>query len=103
MGAVTSVPTIPNAERTVVGLRAHARSCYIQGLLRDVGMSGVVSVTLAVDVRGEVSSAFASANDGGSINGTVVSCIKRAFNVAQFDAPPSQAKLTVSLTLSPGP
>ena len=102
-GASTSVPPIANADRVIAGLRPRARTCYNQGLANDPGMHGVVTIALMIDTAGDVTSANVTGDKGGSVSGSVIQCITRAFKNAQFDPPASAAKLTVALTLAPGP
>src|SRR5262249_49954049 len=48
---------VPNADRTVAGLRAAFRRCYQNGLANEPGMQGQLVVTTRIELNGSVESA----------------------------------------------
>jgi hypothetical protein len=83
-GVTGKVGTVTNADRVIAGARARARACYQAGLNSNPDMEGRASFTLTLSPSGGVSSASVSV--GGSLSGSVGSCIKAALSGLHFDA-----------------
>jgi TonB family protein len=76
---------VPNADRTVAGLRAAFRRCYQNGLANEPGMQGQLVVTTRIEPNGSVESAKVTSNSG--LSAAVGACIARQVQNAQFDRP----------------
>jgi prophage DNA circulation protein len=83
-GVTGKVGTVTNADRVIAGARARARACYQAGLNSNPDMEGRASFTLTLSPSGSVSSASVSV--GGSLSGSVGSCIKAALSGLHFDS-----------------
>ena len=77
---------ILDAGSVVGGMRGGFRACYNRGLIEDPTMKGSVRITASVGPNGEVKSAVPSVG-GGSLSGSVVSCLAARVRSAQFSPP----------------
>jgi hypothetical protein len=76
---------LPDAARTVNGMRAGLRACYKHGLDEDPTMQGSVRITARVGSNGEVTSATPSG--GGGLSSSVIACLANRVRGSQFSAP----------------
>ncbi len=95
-GAAVSGGSVADAASVVSRMAAGFRSCYNKGLAEDPEMKGSVRITAKIGPNGEVLSASAS---GGGLSGTVISCVQRRVQSAQF-APPSGGGATVVIPVT---
>jgi hypothetical protein len=84
-GGSVSVGKVSNAERVLAGARGRIRACYQNGLNSNPDMEGRVSFTVSIGGSGSVTNA--SVTPGGTIGGSVVSCIQGVLKGLNFDAP----------------
>jgi hypothetical protein len=96
-GAAVSGGTVSNASAVVAGMASGFRRCYNRGLQEDPNMKGTVRITAKIGPSGEVVSA--SPSGGGSLSGTVISCVAARVASAQF-APPDGGGATIVIPVS---
>jgi hypothetical protein len=87
---------LPDAARTVNGMRAGLRACYKHGLDEDPTMQGSVRITARVGSNGEVTSA--SPSGGGGLSSSVIACLANRVRGSQF-SPPANGGATVVIPM----
>ena len=88
--------TLPDAGRTVAGLKGPLRTCYKHALDEDPTMRGSVRVTAKIASNGEVSSVQAA---NGGLSSSMVACVTRVVRGAQF-SPPGDGGAVVSIPMT---
>jgi hypothetical protein len=99
-GANVSGGSVANASAVVAGMAAGFRRCYNRGLQENPDMKGTVRITAKIGPNGEVLGA--SPSGGGSLSGTVISCVAARVASAQF-APPDGGGATIVIPVSFAP
>jgi TonB family protein len=91
------VGNVPNADRTVAGLKASYRRCYQRGLESMPDAEGSVELRVKIGANGEVTSI---ATQGGSRLGSeIVRCLVQRTEAAHFD-PPASSSATVVIPVT---
>jgi hypothetical protein len=93
----STIGNVPNADRTVAGLKAGYRRCYMRGLDGTPDAEGTVELTVKIGSNGEVSSV--STRGGTRLGGEIVGCLVRHTRDAHFD-PPQGSSATVVIPIT---
>ena len=89
---------IPEAERTIAGLRGRFRACYQAGLNLDHELDGCVIVQVRVAPDGAVESATPAITD--RLSPKVIECLAGALRRAQFVAPGGDDTITLYVPIT---
>jgi hypothetical protein len=88
---------VPNADRTVAGLKASYRRCYMRGLESAPDAEGSVELSVKISANGEVASV--SASGGAHLGSEIVGCLVKRTTEAHFD-PPQGSSATVVIPIT---
>jgi hypothetical protein len=89
---------VPDAPRTVGGLKGMLRTCYRHAQDEDPNMRGSVRVTARIAPNGDVTSVQA-ANSG--LSAKMVACVTRVVRGAQFSPSPNGGAVAIPMTFIP--